>query len=61
MAGPFKEPPIPNLHRNKINLIPKSIDPPGEASLPVARTDAFRLIVDLSAPRDRSVNAGIPD
>ena len=29
--------------------------------MPVARTDAFRLIVDLSAPRDCSVNAGIPD
>ena len=64
IAGPFPTKPFPNLHRNKISVVPKPTETFDAEGLPVASgptTDAFRLIVDLSAPKDKSVNDGIPD
>lgn len=49
VAGPFPTPPVPNLVVSPIGLVPKSS--PGE----------FRLIFDLSFPKDSSVNSGIPE
>ncbi len=49
IAGPFDDPPIPDLHLNRFGVIPKST--PGK----------FRLITDLSFPRQASVNDLIPD
>ena len=48
MAGPFSDPPIPNLHVSSFGVIPKR----GQAG-------KWRLIVDLSSPRGASVNDGI--
>ena len=48
IAGPFKQPPLPNLHINRFGVIPKST--PGK----------WRLITDLSCPSGASVNDGIP-
>ena len=49
IAGPFKEAPLSPLQLNRFGVIPKST--PGK----------FRLITDLSFPRDASVNDLIPD
>ena len=49
IAGPFRCPPIMNLHINRFGVIPKST--PGK----------WRLITDLSFPLDGSVNSLIPD
>ena len=49
MAGPFSQPPLPDLHINRFGVIPKST--PGK----------FRLITDLSFPPGHSVNDLIPE
>ena len=48
VAGPLSNPPLDNLIISPLGLVPKST--PGE----------FRLIIDLSYPPNRSINAGIP-
>lgn len=48
VAGPFLAPPIQNLQCSPVALIPKKA--PGE----------FRLIHNLSAPKGKSINDGIP-
>ena len=48
IAGPFNEPPLPNLHINRFGIIPRSA--PGK----------WQLITDLSYPQGSSVNDGIP-
>lgn len=48
VAGPFPDPPFPNLIVSPIGLVPKST--PGE----------FRLIFDLSFPKGDSINSHIP-
>ena len=49
IAGPFKTPPLPNLHVSRFGMIPKKHQP-----------GKWRLILDLSSPRGASVNDGIP-
>ena len=49
IAGPFKVPPLPELHINRFGVIPKST--PGK----------WRLITDLSYPSGASFNDGIPE
>ena len=48
IAGPFRHPPFENLICSPLGLVPKNV--PGK----------FRLIHDLSYPKNFSVNAGIP-
>ena len=48
VAGPFRSPPLPNLHISSFGVIPKK-GQPGQ----------WRLIVDLSSPGGASVNDGI--
>lgn len=48
VAGPFMDPPMPNLHVSSFGVIPKSGQP-----------GKWRLIVDLSSPEGASVNDGI--
>ena len=62
IAGPFASPPWLDLHRNRISVIPKAPELDGsDQAPPRLKTDAYRIIVDLSSPQGRSVNAGIPD
>ena len=49
VLGPLPPPPIPELHISRFGVIPKRSQP-----------GKWRLIVDLSAPDEHSVNAGIP-
>ena len=49
VVGPFSHTAVPGVHISRFGVIPKSHQP-----------DAWRLIVDLSHPRGRSVNDGIP-
>lgn len=49
VAGPFKLPPLPQLHVSPFGVIPKSHQP-----------GKWRLILDLSSPHGHSVNDGIP-
>ena len=53
LAGPFLEPPIKNLHLNRINILEK----PGKQG--DRRNKRYRLIMDLSSPAGYSVNDGI--
>ena len=57
MFGPFRDPPLEDLHLNRINLKPKheTIDP----NKP--RNNQYRIIVDLSSPEGASVNTYIED
>ena len=48
VAGPYPSPPMPNLQVSSFGVIPKRGQP-----------GKWRLIVDLSSPRGRSVNDGI--
>lgn len=48
VAGPFVDPPFPNLQISPFGLVPKKV--PGE----------FRLIHNLSFPDNKSINDGIP-
>ena len=48
VAGPFRSPPLPNLHISSFGVIPKKGQP-----------GKWRLIVDLSSPGGASVNDGI--
>ena len=48
VAGPFEVPPFLNLHVSRFGVIPKK-----------NKSDAWRLILDLSSPTDHSVNDGI--
>ena len=48
VAGPFRSPPLPNLHISSFGVIPKKGQP-----------GKWRLIVDLSTPGGASVNDGI--
>ncbi|KAG9463655.1 hypothetical protein GDO78_021355 [Eleutherodactylus coqui] len=47
MAGPFREPPFPNLHVSPLGLVPKK------------EAGKFHLIHHLSFPSGESVNDGI--
>jgi len=49
VAGPFREELVPHVHINRFGVIPKSHQP-----------NKWRLIVDLSFPREHSINDGIP-
>ena len=49
IAGPFKTPPLPNLHVSRFAVIPKE-----------HQLGKWRLILNLSSPRGASVNDGIP-
>lgn len=49
LAGPFPKSSIPRAHISRFGVIPKS-----------HQSDKWRLIVDLSHPRGRSINDGIP-
>lgn len=49
VAGPFPKGLIPAAHISRFGVIPKAHKP-----------DSWRLIVDLSYPRGRSVNDGVP-
>ena len=56
IAGPFVEPPFPNMVFSPINLVPKAGAPPDAPEI-----KKYRLIHDLSHPyNDNSVNACIP-
>ena len=48
VAGPFKDPPFPNLQVSPLGLVPKKAE--GE----------FRVIQHLSSPEGSSINDGIP-
>ena len=48
VLGPFKSPPLNNLHTSPLSVVPKKT--PGK----------YRLIHNLSAPRGHSVNEAIP-
>ena len=43
IAGPFKEPPFPNLHCSPLGAVPK-------------KDGSYRLIIDLSSPPGKAVN-----
>ena len=49
VVGPFSSSSVPEAHISRFGVIPKS-----------HQVNRWRLIVDLSHPRDRSVNSGIP-
>ena len=49
VVGPFSSSNVPVAHISRFGVIPKS-----------HQVNRWRLIVDLSHPRDRSVNSGIP-
>lgn len=49
IAGPFVEPPFPNMHISPLGVVPKKIE------------GQFRLIHHLSYPNGSSVNDGIPE
>ena len=49
VVGPFSRAMVPGLHVSRFGVIPKS-----------HQSDSWRLIVDLSYPKGRSINDGIP-
>lgn len=48
VAGPFRDPPFPNMHISPLGLIPKKT------------SGDFRIIQHLSYPEGKSINDGIP-